>query len=334
MDLSALGYRHRRDVVVLLGAGATRGSSFVENHHVWKPPLDADFFRQLRVTQLSRALSDEVTALLSFVEEEFGSLDIGMELFYSQAFLHDKFVGEIPTGKRGRLRRYEVNLGRFRRLLPLTLGSSLSNQHCNYHNELVRHASAADVFISFNYDCVLDLAMVNSGLRRWDPGAGYGIPIAGGTTYWQNHSGRGRFPMRGLTLLKPHGSLNWRRRGRQIHLRSNPYEERPDSEFAIVPPLWQKDFDADPYRAVWSKARRALASTKALIVIGYSLPDTDVYTQAMLRIDVDQLEFLCLVNPDARARRRTKSALRGAISSATYVLELDQLRDLAKLLQT
>ena len=76
-----------------------------------------------------------------------------------------------------------------------------------------------------------------------------------------------------------------------------------------------------------------MPSRKALLLIGYSLPTTDVYTQAMLRIDVDALEFLLIANPDADARARIRRVLRSAVRPSTRVLELDSMADVGKLLE-
>jgi hypothetical protein len=48
MDLAAFKYNRRRDVAIVLGAGATRGAHFVTPSTISKPPLDRDFFILLR----------------------------------------------------------------------------------------------------------------------------------------------------------------------------------------------------------------------------------------------------------------------------------------------
>lgn len=280
----------------------------------------------------SSGADNDVPRLLEFVEEEFGTLDVRMETFYSQAFLHDRFVAEIRDGHKGRLRKYEANLRYFRRILPQLLGMCLDGHECEYHAALVKSVDATDVFLSFNYDCLLDTALARNAKRRWDPGRGYGFDIDDGVEDWKNHAGMGRFPDPGIRLLKPHGSLNWERRGDLIALVREPYRRRSEGTIEIVPPLWQKDYDRAPYTSIWEAARRVLSASKALFVIGYSLPETDVYTQAMLRIDVGELDFLCLVNPDTAARSRIKNVLRSALTSRTHLVELDYLEDLAALL--
>jgi hypothetical protein len=292
-----------------------------------KPPLDTDFFTLLR----SSGLASDIDArrLLEFVDREFGTLRVGMETFYSQASLYDRFIHDIPSGGRGRRREYRWNLTYFRRILPKLFAKSLDGANCRFHEQLARAAQPGDTFISFNYDCLLDRAIVKQCGRRWSAGSGYGFPAGGAVDAWEDHSGTGRFPVRPVRLLKPHGSLNWRSSDAGVSLLAKEYAARDPSELVIVPPLWQKSFDDEPYQTVWRETRTTLSSVKALFLLGYSLPETDVYTQATLRIDVGALDFLCIVNPDAEARSRIARTLRSSISATTHVVELERLSDLA-----
>jgi hypothetical protein len=95
MDLKPFNFDRRREVAVVVGAGATRGAHFITPGTVCKPPLDGDFFQLLRSSGLS---GHEVRKLLEFVVREFGSIDVGMETFYSQAYLYDQFLHDVPAG--------------------------------------------------------------------------------------------------------------------------------------------------------------------------------------------------------------------------------------------
>jgi hypothetical protein len=79
MDLSPFGFSKRRAALIVLGAGATRGASFVADSCVLRPPLDADFFLQLRASDFAQEHDGQ--ALLEFVREEFGDSDPSMEAF-------------------------------------------------------------------------------------------------------------------------------------------------------------------------------------------------------------------------------------------------------------
>ena len=329
MRLDTFNFPRQRDSVVLLGAGATRGAHFIEPGALCCPPLDTDFFAQLRRSGL--APTGDARELLDFVDTEFGGLDVRMETFYSQAHLFDQFVQDVNTEGRRRRRRYEWALRYFRRVLPLLFGASLKGMSCTHHEALAGAAQVGDTFISFNYDCLLDRALARRGGRRWKPKTGYEAPIAGDVSAWCDHSGRGMTPRGTILLLKPHGSLNWMRSSDgSLRLRTDEYEARHEDELTIIPPLWQKSIEAEPYTKIWRRTRRALSSAKALFVIGYSLPETDVYTQATLRMDVGNLDFLGIANPDAAARVRLMRTLRSAVTSTTHVVEFDSLAEMAQ----
>jgi hypothetical protein len=273
--------------------------------------------------------------LLDFVATEFGEAEPSMEAFYSQVNLHDQYVAEVRKKGKGRQRRYRWAQERFLRVIPPLFGSALARRRCRWHDALVRGLDARDVVITFNYDCLIDESLRDIGLRSWDPGQGYGFAARGAVDAWRNHKGTGRFPKQGLRLLKMHGSLNWDIDDEgAVRLIDAPYAGREKNErLCIVPPLWRKSFDEAPFSSVWSGARALVPSRKALLLIGYSLPTTDVYTQAMLRIDVDALEFLLIANPDADARARIRRVLRSAVRPSTRVLELESMADVGKLLE-
>jgi hypothetical protein len=329
MDLAPFGYAKRRDAVVILGAGASRGASFSGAESVLKPPLDTDFFTQLKASPVGQEPDGQ--RLLAFLDQEFGDADVSMEAFYSQVHLHDQFVADLPRGK-GRRRTYAWAMRYFLRVIPPLFGSCIGTTNCKWHDALVGAMDARDCILSFNYDCIADRSLKSVARRKWDPGEGYGVVAAGDLNAWKDHTGTGRFPKTGHFLLKPHGSLNWCLDEGQLKLLPDPYERREEGALCIVPPLWQKSFDASPFHDIWLKARRYLTATKALIVVGYSLPTTDVYTQAMLRIDVQELDFLLIANPDNAARARLKRVLRSALAPTTRVVELDGLSDIGKLL--
>ncbi len=328
MDLSAFNYPKRREVAIIVGAGASRGAHFVTPATVCRPPLDTDFFSLLRTSGLGN--DPDARRLLEFVEREFGSLQVGMETFYSQAALYDRFIRDIPTGGRGRRRQYQWNLTYFRRLIPKLFATSLEGFECRFHEQIAQAAQPGDTFISFNYDCLLDRAVMKQGGRRWDASTGYGFDAATGADEWHDHTGTGRYPVNPIRILKPHGSLNWTLGASgDVGLLRHEYEPRGEDELVIVPPLWQKSFDDEPYQTVWREMRKTLSSVKALFLIGYSLTETDVYTQATLRMDVGPLDFLCVANPDPVARTRIARTLRSSIGASTHYVEFDRFADVA-----
>lgn len=86
-----------------------------------------------------------------------------------------------------------------------------------------------------------------------------------------------------IPYLKLHGSLNWERKNdpkRYSELNWIPTKPLPNP--FILPPVFNKLNDAE-INQVWNKALSLLRHAKNLIIIGYSLPSTDVYMQYFLK---------------------------------------------------
>ena len=180
-------------------------------------------------------------------------------------------------------------------------------------NFLRRQFSREDtshIFVSFNYDLILDYAVQELSAGEWDVSNGYGIPIN-----YYTHSVRS--PIKAMSLpnvqastrfriLKPHGSLNWLaphefdnnknswvlREDPLIvpltesqHLRywgsietfvhaAFPGGDRPrihDVMPYIVPPTPTKPIFAN----IWQQEREAVREANEIYVIGWSIPKTD-----------------------------------------------------------
>jgi hypothetical protein len=105
-----------------------------------------------------------------------------------------------------------------------------------------------------------------------------------------------------VKMFKLHGSINWKIIRGQITLKDRPYYVRHKhnspirEKISILPPGWQKEVTANPYNKMWKEARRALDRCRTLIIIGYSLPETDVLAKSLfsevIRIRVDNEDYL------------------------------------------
>jgi hypothetical protein len=86
MDMRAFGVDEgQRKTLVVLGAGASRGASFVLDRSRPLPPLDLDFFQQ--ISRISS--SDASRRLLEFVRSEYSDeLSLSMERFFFRSRLH------------------------------------------------------------------------------------------------------------------------------------------------------------------------------------------------------------------------------------------------------
>jgi hypothetical protein len=205
---------------------------------------------------------------------------------------------------RGRiLREPRRTIDHFYRVLPAVLARSITAS-CAHHELLASFLESGDAVISFNYDCLMDEALKSDGGKRWNPHTGYGFQAASGAKAWKQWVG-GPDVVRPIRLLKLHGSLNWDRRGDDVHLLDKPYD-RDSAAGAIVPPLGRKPVSLEPYASAWRAARKAVRRAERLIVIGYSLPPADHLVRALFRADIDneRLEEMIVVDPDPQVADR------------------------------
>src|ERR671922_195496 len=170
---------------------------------------------------------------------------------------------------------------------------------------------------------------------RFDPARSYGFAAALGAQYWGGPVRRRiRSP---IQLLKPHGSLNWRVSSKggvtTLALRADPYVGSAAER--IIPPIAGKSIAAEPFATVWAAARDALARCRALVVVGYSAPDVDALSQALIRLHLAtevprRLSALVVANPNQDVRNRWRSLCATAIRPArTRIFEYRTLDELA-----
>jgi hypothetical protein len=76
-----------------------------------------------------------------------------------------------------------------------------------------------------------------------------------------------------INLLKLHGSLNFPHRKKTVTA-VTPCDSQ--NEPLLLPPIFNK-LSSNSYQEVWAKALRVLRNAKNLIIVGYSMPKTDIY---------------------------------------------------------
>lgn len=331
MNLSDFGIdAGLRKTLVVLGAGASRGASFVTDRTAPLPPLDADFFQQLgRLRESTPGLE-----LLRFVRSEYGHEGrVSMEQFFSEADYTNRFHRELNVDQGPIVRRYERALKTFHLALSDLLEATTGTD-CEYHNLLAARLHSQDAVVSFNYDCIMDRALRSKAGSRWDPTVGYGFEIQVGAFPWAKRS-KGRNPKSTIQLLKMHGSVNWRRSGDTIEL--TPPQDPVSTEGVVIPPTWFKNLTLTPYGDVWKAARKAVRGARALLVIGYSVPETDLFSRSLIKVEAgskekrEKLDLLVLVNPERRARHKFLDLVSGGLEQNTRVLEFETLENLATL---
>lgn len=180
---------------------------------------------------------------------------------------------------------------------------------------LERHKNRI-TFITFNYDLALDYALAARGV-----GVDYGL-------------GALIAPERVL-LLKLHGSVNWtdcrncqcivpyevgeyldatrneRVGAAQIQLRVSRalgtfrHCNGPEGSWSnvpvIVPPTWNKGEHHARIATIWRRAAQELAAARNIIVVGYSLPESDHffrYLYALGTVSSTRIERFWVIDPD------------------------------------
>ncbi len=199
-------------------------------------------------------------------------------------------------------------------------------------------------FISFNYDCYLDLTLAKNKLSfRYclkDDHVNDGF-----------YSHRSEFDT--FKILKLHGSLNWTlcsdskeskdlkviplTKFSEYETKTGPNDivrklsiskiitEKKNSEEMIagkykivednpfiVPPTWNKLNMQPELISVWKQAAKAFSEAQNIVVIGYSLPETDVffkYLYALGSISSARIRKFLVFNPDQSVEAKFKQLL-------------------------
>jgi len=340
----------RKKAVVILGAGASRGAECFEGS-LLPPPLDTDFFSLLeRIQHRDRALKQ----LLEFVKSEFGEASFPrMEELFTQIEALSEFHENLNITPGPRITRYRkhldtfvANIARFFKHVFTDPGTGThTHKICGYHDRLAELLHAEDAIVTFNYDCLMDDALRRKAGRTWDAKISYGFDIAPQSIYsWNSASLTGRPPRKPVALLKLHGSLNWdRSRGStaaDLVLRTDPYTHIDRAAAEVIPPVWDKTISEDEVlNHIWKDARRTLPTGPVLIVIGYSVPPTDLLSQALIRVAASEraenqkISHLIVVNPSIDARHRLIRLVQGGMNSATTIIEMDAMSELSQLLR-
>lgn len=323
---------------VILGAGASRGASFADSTRQVLPPLDADFFEQAQRID-EAAFNGAGREVIDFVRDEYGTTQMPtLETLFTQAQGYEQFVRQFYSRPGPKPVRYKKQLGYLLALIPRVFEAAFADQQCAWHNRIAYALRNEDTVISFNYDVLIDEALTRLSTGIWKAYPGYGISISAGADEWSAARKRGAFASKNyLRLLKPHGSLHWSLQdaeAKRLELRGEPYGAEAVRD-NIIPPTWDKAILQEwPWKPIWKQASQMLQRTRCLIVIGYSVPQTDLTSQALIRSSLSNgnLRLIVVANPDPLARARVIDLARGGITSRTRVLQLNSLGDFAQLL--
>lgn len=187
-----------------------------------------------------------------------------------------------------------------------------------FWHRLATLIESADAFVTTNWDTLIEVQINALGL---------------GVAYFK--------PRKGFRqILKLHGSIDWVRKGPEFaslpeadadlfspifagHLRYRPFSEALDGRHilgisepiaellnkslpAIIAPTHLKEIPNAAFRRIWSAASHALHFAKQIIVIGYSLPVSDILMRLLLnnslryrlREDSERAPEIIIIDPD------------------------------------
>jgi hypothetical protein len=166
-----------------------------------------------------------------------------------------------------------------------------------------------NTFISFNYDTLVEESLSGLGIDFT-----YGFNPS--TVNVDSNASLLRLrDNASVSVLKLHGSNNWARAdektgeltvfGSYADVRANNLV--PD----LVPPTWRKVF-GQQLNDIWSGALTAIESATRVIMIGFSMPETDLHFKYLLAAGLQRnlsLRQIVAVNPDGSTVDKRLSAM-------------------------
>lgn len=171
-------------------------------------------------------------------------------------------------------------------LVEALLTDAGEHQPANFATQ--RHA-----FVTMNYDINLDRCLLYLKAGGLGTTVDYGIPLLGPVNPDQPE---GDEPDPAFTLLRVHGSMNWKRctachavvSTGAYHAEIQPGEPcvacgAAEMSYLLVNPSYTRVYDDPAIAAVWRRARAELMAADRWVFIGYSLPAADVHFRSLLR---------------------------------------------------
>ncbi len=330
---------------ILFGAGATRGAF---SDRPFPPPVDKDFFEIAGQIE-GRGTRAVARRVLKSVWELYGRTNnIGLEEYYREVETRARIGSFAKSQNQPRdwdRRRKDLEEVIRRVYIHTTVDMTPKPPRAlksPVHQQLLTRLRAGSTIITFNYDLVIEESFETG--QVWNPKTGFAIPVTGISHDWPRQwldSREVDSPGKSdVHLLKLHGSLGWvQYANRQVRLKNRPYVVRrgASEDISVCPPGWNKPIDRNPYKALWREARLKLESCKSLMIIGYSLPETDLLARALFSEVVRMrsarkryLSHLVLVDPSDAVKERFTSLFTPALGAYGRIARFRSLKELGK----
>lgn len=297
--------------VYVLGAGA--GAAYKGSFLGETNPVAKNFFQKAMRVMSTHRVRDrlfedsnlEYKNIFTFIEEFWGiskekiaQSDLDMEEVLT--LLTIELEEDVP-GRDRLLQAYEE----FLLLMALTFDKILYGTPCPHHASIARSLNPGDTIISFNYELLMDYALLNltNSRAKWNIEDGYGVSCSPMTPSSSDNSATHGSNIR---LFKLHGSLNWLycpqcrqlfayehggARGQSMVINGIANMLKCITKHCchrlsrvIIPPTLIKNYQSVPFiPRLWQQAREALERASEIIIIGYSFPTTDFRSNWMFR---------------------------------------------------
>lgn len=147
--------------------------------------------------------------------------------------------------------------------------------------------SVENSFITFNYDTLLEDALEGLGVSF---STGFGESASGASNTKTN-------------VYKLHGSVNWATpKGARTRIEVfKDYRAVINAGLVpqIIPPTWKKD-SRGAFDEIWTRSLKALADATRVVIIGFSIPPTDLHFKYLLAAGLQEnysLREIVFVNP-------------------------------------
>lgn len=298
------------DTVVFLGAGATKSCGGPETNEIL-PKIHEHAAKAENVESLGRLkefLEQEFHVREGAPEEHYPSLPLVMSLIDTALDRRQDFNERWDLEAMNDLRQ-QIELGIWE-VLEGQLEHAPTNNHWLLFDLLFPAAGEDPCVISTNYDLIADATLMFLSESRPEAGAEARPPDYRCSLTLLPDAADGATSFG--TLLKLHGSLNWRncRNCRRLQLGVTSAKlflkiiqrlADPDVEKRLEPggdacpecgtrlrplliaPTHMKDYRNPHVTRVWYEAERVLRAARRVVFVGYSLPEDDVEVVYLLK---------------------------------------------------
>jgi len=298
------------NTIIVLGAGATVGGKFRVriNNTDFEPPLDRNFFETPAVQKIFNP--DDYPASSYYqqdpsLEATWAKIDLYHKLCVSGVISEEQTYHKLSSKMHEKAREdrtYRIKMEQEKRcwMVPSMAGWELLDLIREVYRNLIPPKDVSPLqtliealkgkgnlkaIISFNYDTSVEKILERIGIESYYP-----LPT------------NRQLSEDAIPVIKLHGSLNWQTDNTsdppirdlppsQIADMDHDYKRRYKQPEVIGPTFFkqeitsdiEKDFRARFYKHLWSFAWDCIKTTKYVIFVGFSFPQTDFHAAALFR---------------------------------------------------